>query len=159
MSGISTSRPIEFSLEWRHNGLDSVSNYQPRDCLLNRLFRRRSMKTTKPRFSGMCAGNSPGTGEFPAQMASNAENVSIWWRHHVKTPFYQCKDSHYNAWDRRETIRIHYTLMWQINTCDEWGINDSRRGSAESGIVLYPMSRGYRSTTIKVLWILCLVHQ
>ena len=21
------------------------------------------------------------TGEFPAQMASNAENVSIWWRH------------------------------------------------------------------------------
>ena len=30
----------------------------------------------------ICAGNSPGTGEFPAQMASNAENVSIWWRHH-----------------------------------------------------------------------------
>ena len=25
-----------------------------------------------------------GTGEFPAQMASNAENVSIWWRHHDK---------------------------------------------------------------------------
>ena len=23
------------------------------------------------------------TGEFPAQSASNAENVSIWWRHHV----------------------------------------------------------------------------
>ena len=28
-------------------------------------------------------GNSPGTGEFPAQMATNAENVSISWRHHV----------------------------------------------------------------------------
>ena len=28
-------------------------------------------------------GNSPGTGEFPAQMASNAENVFIWWRHHA----------------------------------------------------------------------------
>ena len=28
-------------------------------------------------------GNSPVTGEFPAQRASNAENVSIWWRHHV----------------------------------------------------------------------------
>ena len=25
---------------------------------------------------------SPRTGEFPTQMASNAENVSIWWRHH-----------------------------------------------------------------------------
>ena len=23
------------------------------------------------------------TGEFPTQMASNADNVSIWWRHHV----------------------------------------------------------------------------
>ena len=32
--------------------------------------------------TGLCAGNSPVTGEFPAQMASNAENGSIWWRHH-----------------------------------------------------------------------------
>ena len=30
---------------------------------------------------GLCVGNSPVTGEFPAQRASNAENVSIWWRH------------------------------------------------------------------------------
>ena len=28
-------------------------------------------------------GNSPVPGEFPAQMASNAENVSIWWHHYV----------------------------------------------------------------------------
>ena len=27
-------------------------------------------------------GEFTGTGEFPAQRASNAENVSIWWRHH-----------------------------------------------------------------------------
>ena len=32
----------------------------------------------------ICAGNSPVTDEFPAQMASNGENVSIWWRHHDK---------------------------------------------------------------------------
>ena len=30
----------------------------------------------------LCAGNSPVTGEFPAQRASIGENVSIWWRHH-----------------------------------------------------------------------------
>ena len=30
-------------------------------------------KTLKLRVTGLCAGNSPGTGEFPAQMASNAE--------------------------------------------------------------------------------------
>ena len=72
------------SLQWRHDGRDSVSNHQPRDCLLNRLFRRRSKKASKLRVTGLCAGNSPGTGEFPAQMTSNAENVSIWWRHHVE---------------------------------------------------------------------------
>ena len=33
-----------------------------------------------------CWGNSPVTGEFPAQSASNAENVSIWWRHHYAAP-------------------------------------------------------------------------
>ena len=40
------------------------------------------MKISKLRVTGLCEGNSPGTGEFPAQMASYAENVSIWWRHH-----------------------------------------------------------------------------
>ena len=70
------------ALQWRHNGHDRVSNHQPHDCLLNRLFRRRWKRTTKLRVTGLCAGNSPGTGEFPAQMASYAENVSIWWRHH-----------------------------------------------------------------------------
>ena len=70
------------ALQWRHNGRDSVSNHQPHDCLLNRLFRRRSKKISKLRVTGLCAGNSPATGEFPAQMASNAENASIWWRHH-----------------------------------------------------------------------------
>ena len=39
-------------------------------------------KTSKLRVTGLCVGNSPETGEFPAQMASNAQNVSIWWRHH-----------------------------------------------------------------------------
>ena len=43
----------------------------------------RSKKISKLRVTGLCAGNSPGTDEFPAQMASYAENVSIWWRHHV----------------------------------------------------------------------------
>ena len=31
---------------------------------------------------GLCVGNSPVYGEFPAQMASNVGNVSIWWCHH-----------------------------------------------------------------------------
>ena len=70
------------SLQWRHNGRYGVSNHQPHDCLLKWSFRRRSKKISKLRVTGLCAGNSPMTAKFPAQMASNAENVSIWWRHH-----------------------------------------------------------------------------
>ena len=72
----------KWTLQWRHNGRDGVSNHLPHQCLLNRVFERRSRKTSKLRLTGLCVGNSPGTGEFPAQMASNAVNVSIWWRHH-----------------------------------------------------------------------------
>ena len=60
------------NIKWRHNERDGVSNHQPHDCLLNRLFRRRSKKTSKLRVTGLCAGNSPVTCEFPAQRASNA---------------------------------------------------------------------------------------
>ena len=78
-----------FSLRWRHNGRDSVSNHQPHDCLLSRLFRRRSQKTSNLRVTGLCVGNAPGTGEFPAQMASSAEYVSIWLRHNDMQPKHQ----------------------------------------------------------------------
>ena len=71
-------------LQWRHYERDGVSNPQPHDCLLNCLFRRRSKKTSKFRVTRLCEGNSPVTGEFPAQRASNAENVSTWWRHRVR---------------------------------------------------------------------------
>ena len=38
----------------------------------------------KHQSSASLAFVSPGTGEFPTQMASNVESVSIWWRHHVE---------------------------------------------------------------------------
>ena len=82
---VPTEVPTE-TLPWRHNELAGVSNHQPRDCLLNRLIRRRSKKISKLRVTGLCAMNSPGTGVFPAQRASYAENDFIWWRHHGGTP-------------------------------------------------------------------------
>ena len=83
------------ALRWRHNERDGLSNHQPQDFLLHRLFRHRSKETPKLRVTGLCAGNSPVTGEFPAQMASNAENVSICWRHHVLTPAPSHTDTHF----------------------------------------------------------------
>ena len=44
---------VSYSLQWHHNGRDSVWNHQPHDCLLNRLFRRRSKKTSKLRVTGL----------------------------------------------------------------------------------------------------------
>ena len=48
-----------FTSEWRHNEHDGVSNHQPHHCLVNRLLRLRSKKTSKLRVTGLCAGNSP----------------------------------------------------------------------------------------------------
>ena len=70
------------TLQWRHNECGGVSNHQHLHRLLNGRFKRRSKKTSKLRVTGLCAGKSPVSGEFPAQKASNAENASIWWRHH-----------------------------------------------------------------------------
>ena len=67
-----SQRFMEFPLQWCHKGRDGVSNHQPHDCLLNRLFRQRIHQSSASLAT-----------ELPAQMASNAENVSIWWRHHI----------------------------------------------------------------------------
>ena len=62
------------ALQWRHNECDSVSNHQPHDCLLNRLFRHISKKTSKLRVTGLCVGihrwpvNSPHKGPVTGKM-------------------------------------------------------------------------------------------
>ena len=71
------------SLQWRHNESDGVSYRRHTHCLLNCWFRHRSKETSKLRVTGLCQRNSSVTGEFLAQRANNAENVSIWWRHRV----------------------------------------------------------------------------
>ena len=48
------------------------------DCLLNRLFRRRSTETSKLCVTGLCEGNSPVTGEFPAQRPVSRETFRLW---------------------------------------------------------------------------------
>ena len=88
---------IKYALQWRHNERDGVSNYQPHDCSLNRLFKAQK-KTSKLRVTGLCEGNSPATGEFPAQRASDAENVSIWWRHHGLRPLWEDVTNTTQSW-------------------------------------------------------------
>ena len=97
--------------DWHHNysdvimdnGRDSVSNHQSHHCL----FRCRSKKAPKLPVIGLCAGNSPVTGEFPAQMASDAENVSIRWRHH---------DTSYIS---HTTLNIHGTHVMSLHCMND----------------------------------------
>ena len=75
---------------------------------------RKSKKTSKLRVTGLCAGSSPLTGEFPAQMVNNAENVSMWWRHHELQHF---ESSHGN-------IDNASGILWYPNPCRSdffWG--------------------------------------
>ena len=100
-------------LQWRHNEHDGVSNHQPQDCLVNRLFKRRSKKTPKLRVTGLCTGNSPVTGEFPAQRASNVENVFIWWRDHAES-FWFPANSHFCELATRGTSTNQIAASWML---------------------------------------------
>ena len=72
-----------WTLQWRHNERDGVSNHQPHDCLI---------KTSKLRVTGLWVGNSPVTGEFPAQMVSNAEYF------HLMTSSWECDNPYFSGW-------------------------------------------------------------
>ena len=135
-----------YSLHWRHNDHGGVSNHQPRGCLLNHLFRRRWKKTSKLRVTGLCAGNSPATGEFPAQRASNAENVSIWWRHHVNSVHVfisvGCRVTCSHSWFGRGAM-----IVAEVNSSTGNYLNlinfDHRETNCSYDEVLYFVDRAY----------------
>ena len=68
---------ITLLLQWRHDERHCVSNHRRLDCLLKRLFKHRSKKTSKLRFTGLCDVNPAVTGKFPSQRVGNLENVSM----------------------------------------------------------------------------------
>ena len=73
---------------WCHCNDVTMGLQSPASRLFTQPFIQAQIKeTTKLRVTGLYAENSPVTGEFPAHRASNAENVSIWWRHHVLSHF------------------------------------------------------------------------
>ena len=67
-------------ITWRHNGHDGASNHQPHDCLP--IIQAQIKESIKATCHWPLWGDSPVAGEFPSTKASNAESVSIWWRHH-----------------------------------------------------------------------------
>ena len=69
-------------LQWRHYERNSVSNHRRLDCLLNRLFKRRSKKHQSSASLVFMMAIQRWPLNSPGQRSSNAEDVSIWWRHH-----------------------------------------------------------------------------
>ena len=60
-----------------------VSNRRPLKCFFSVMFWVTSKKHQRSALLALCEGNPPVTGGFPSQRASNAESVSILWRHHA----------------------------------------------------------------------------
>ena len=76
---------LNLTLQWRHIMSMMTSQIISLAIVYSTVYSGANQrKSPKLRVTGLCAGNSPVTGEFPAQRASNAKNASIWWRHHDK---------------------------------------------------------------------------
>ena len=57
------------SIQWCHNERDGVSNHQPHDYLLNRLFKAKIKETSKLRVSGLYVGEFTGDRWIPRTKA------------------------------------------------------------------------------------------
>ena len=74
---------------------------------VNRLFMRRSKKSSKLRVTGICEGNPPTT--FRSQRASNAEKVSIKWRNHAQ--IYETLNVPLGSIITEMQVQLHTTLI------------------------------------------------
>ena len=106
--------------------MSSQITMQPHGCLLNRLFRRRPKKTSKLRVTGLCEDRW-----IPRTKTSNAENVSIWWRHHEIADTYRrgCPRRLFLWLSKRFPVKTltpydTYMLRWIVSNCTNYGIHD-----------------------------------
>ena len=99
------SNPVQWtneSLQWHHNERNGILNQRR----LNGLFAQpfvwaQIKKNIKALRHWPLWGEFTGARWIPSQRGSNAENVSIWWRHHVQI----------------RTLRIYHTLI--VGLCSQ----------------------------------------
>ena len=101
-----------YSLHWRHNGRDGVSNHQPNDCLLNPMFRRRSKKTSKLRVTAFCAGNSPGSVNSPHKWPVTRKMFHLMTSSCVGVKrFFVITASKRHTWDYKTLFTVNLTCL------------------------------------------------
>ena len=115
--------------------------------------RRRSKKTSKLRVTGLCEGNSPVTGRFPAQMGSNAENVSIWWRHHATELLY-----HLWAWLPSQYKTVFSRIGSSITKIRRSGGRLFYNENARTRKTTSSYWNGHRSSRTPVSWVVVSRH-
>ena len=97
--------------------------------------------------TGLCEGISPVTGEFPTQMASNAEIVSIRWRHHEMQIAHQDElQAYINS--RMNVFNESSNCYSALNLLRRWRLQIDRSHLSSSLIIssiiyLVPVRGGY----------------
>ena len=97
-------------LQWCHNELDGVSIRRLIDCLVGRLFRRRSKKPSKLRVNWLWEGNSHVTGPVTQEMISFNDVIKVkgnWASKTTPWVFYQWNRSRDLVWNTK------WNRQWQ----------------------------------------------
>ena len=97
--------------QWRHNEGGGISTHQPHDCLLNRLFRRRSKKHRSSASLAFVWGIQRWPVNSPQKGPVTRKNVSIWWRHHDHRRWYATLE---DKWKHYPFILEIINLEWLI---------------------------------------------
>ena len=105
---------------------------------------RRSKKISKLRVTGFCAGNSSVTGEFPAQMASNADNAPIWWRHQV--------DESTHVSTTRKGLRVGRALTTECTKAIHFTFGNPTLTTNNTYIVFCLLVPSWPNTHVKISW-------
>ena len=147
--------PHFISLQWRHNGRDSLFKSPA-----SRLFTQPSIQMhikeniKAPHHWPLCM-------KFPAQMASNAESVPIWWRHHVwllpgQRHTSQCPFHNPFPWRQRPTSQLTATYPKRNSPTPPhsynahfYGLVQERRNSSASSMELHPSILYLTATYLK----------
>ena len=93
-------------LQWRHNGLDSISNHQHHDCLLKHLFRHRLKKTQSSTSLAFVRGihrrpvNSPHKGPVTRKIFPSDDVIMLWLP--------QCLWINFHAMWPSDVARLHH---------------------------------------------------
>ena len=114
---VAYSTMVPTTLQWRHNDHDGVSNHQVHGCLLNRLFRRRSKKTSNLRVTGLCVGNSPGPVNSPHKGPVTRKMFpfdDVIMMHHFR---YMYTQSLFRS-NRISDLILNYLQLYPYDTCN-----------------------------------------